>query len=184
MINLPSHRVLGALVALLLPLLAACSGDETADTGSGAGAQGARAAAAFPADLFVAQAPDGAIGVREAITSAKAGEDIVVRGVVGGRKKVFVDGRAILVAIDPELKPCPDDEGCPTPWDYCCETQDVLLAHSMTVQVVGEDGNPLATSLEGAHGLDELSTIVVAGKVRNAEGTLVVDAHRIHVADG
>lgn len=174
-----------ALLALFLPVLSACdNGKEPDDKKKDGKQQSEQPKAAISASMFVKTAPDGAVGVREAIKSAKPGQDIVVRAVVGGRKKAFVDGRAILVAIDTALKPCPDEEGCPTPWDYCCETKETLLANTMTVQIVDDKGAPIAASLSGVHGLKELVTIVVAGSVRNAEGSLVVDAKKIHVVGG
>lgn len=172
----------GGLVAVLLFSLSACVGEEGTGTSPQPGG-GAAASAKIPAAVFVDTAPADAIEVREAILSAKPGADIVVRAVVGGRKKAFVDGRAVLVAADTRLAPCGSGEGCPTPWDYCCESKETLAANTMTVQIVDAKGTPLGTDLKGAHGLDELKSIVVAGTVRNVEGSLVVDAKKIYVAD-
>ena len=177
-----------AALATLLPL-AACGGDDATTTGqgpsggpSGSSSGGApAAAAAVPDAVFAAEAPAGAVSVTEALAAAEEGKELVVRAVIGGRKKAFVDSRAVLVGIDEGLAPCPPEEGCPTPWDYCCETPDTLLANTLTIQVVGDDGKPLTGTLKGVHGLEELKTIVVAGTVRTAGDTLLLDAKRIHV---
>lgn len=163
-------------LAILGLALAACGDSSTAN-----GDPSSPSTDSFPAGLFVDAPPEGAIGVRAAIAAAEEGRDIVFRGVVGGRKKVFVDSRAILIAIDSELQPCHPDEGCPTPWDYCCDTPETLLANSVSVQVVDADGAPIEQTLEGAHGLRPLSNIVVAGVVRTAGESVVIDAKHIHV---
>ena len=49
------------------------------------------------------------------------------------------------------------------------------------MQVAGADGSPLACTLEGANGLRELATIVVAGTVRTAGESLVLDAEKIYI---
>ena len=171
------------LAACTTLLVAACSG-ETADKPKDAATPPTGATnTALPGDLFVTTAPSGAVDVRQAIDSAKAGDDITVRGVIGGRKVAFVEGRAMMLVIDPALTSCADEEGCPTPWDYCCTPQEDLVANTMTVQVVGDDGRPIATSLQGQADLIELATVVVEGVVRSNEGSLVLDARRIHLAD-
>lgn len=164
-----------AALILLLPIAPACSDADT-------DAPETPAAASVPADLFVSTAPADAIGVRAAKTKADVGEPITVRGVIGGRSKPFVNGRAVMIIIDTELKPCGADEGCPTPWDYCCETKEDLLANTATVQVVDADGSPLRQTLDGVQGLAALRTVTVTGTVRSTEGGLVIDAAKVHVA--
>lgn len=176
-----SLRVLTALVALSLPLLTACGGDaESSSTGGDTGTS----AVAIPATLFVADAPAGAVDIAAAVKSAKAGEKIVIKGVIGGRKKAFVEDRAMFVAIDASMDACSEDEGCPTPWDFCCDTPETIAANTLTVQVVDAAGAPLATSLKGSNGLKELDTVIVVGKVRSADGSVVVDAEQIHKVGG
>ena len=104
-----------------------------------------------------------------------------MRAVIGGRKQAFVGSSAVFVAIDTALTACDEEEGCPTPWDYCCTPQDQIAANTLTIQVVDETGSPISSTLKGVGGLTELKTVVVSGKVRSTEGTVVVDAERIHV---
>lgn len=138
---------------------------------------------AFPTDLFAATAPEGAIGVKQAIDGAKVGQAVTVRGVIGGRKVAFVNGRAIVLLIDEAMSYCVPEEGCPTPWDYCCTPKNQLVANTLTVQVTDDDGQPISSSLQGVHGLRELATVIVEGVVRSTEGSVVLDATRIHLAE-
>ncbi len=46
-------------------------------------------------------------------------------GRIGGSEKPFVDGLAAFTIVDLKVPYCADDEGCPTPWDYCCNQKDV-----------------------------------------------------------
>lgn len=138
-------------------------------------------AAEVPADLFVDTAPADSRSVSDVRASAKAGEEVVLRGKIGGRDKPFVGEKAMFVVVDETMQPCPPDEGCPTPWDYCCLPPDEIAAKSATIQVA-RDGKVLAKGLEGVHGLAPLAEVVVSGTVTSTDGGLVVDAKRIHVA--
>lgn len=145
------------------------------DTGSG-----------IPASVAAAVAPEGALGVVAARAAAKPGETIVLRGKVGGKVKPISDTAAILVLADETaIKSCdlnPDDE-CTTPWDYCCEEPSTIAASTATIQVKGEDGKLLPSSLRGFGDLKELSFLVVSGTVDPASTTeaLIVNADKIHV---
>lgn len=143
------------------------------------------AAAALPAGLFVATAPDGARGVHELKADADAQQEVVVHGRIGGSRAPFVDGVAVFLLADSDMKSCAEEPGdqCPTPWDYCCEPRDSLTANTLTVQVVGADGKPLRLSLDGQHGLKPLQEITVVGDVALRDGqALVVNAKRIYIA--
>lgn len=145
----------------------------------------ALAAAELPADLVAAAAPAGAVDVVAARKDAQPGQAVVVRGVVGGRAKPFVDGRALFTLVDNAIPRCdanPDDR-CPTPWDYCCADRARLAASMATVQVVDADGRPIAAALEGVGGLKAGDVVVIAGTT--AAGTspsaLIINATRLHV---
>lgn len=144
------------------------------------------AASALPADLWLAAEPAEAVSVRAAKLDAAAGREVVVRGRIGGRKEPFVTGSAVFLLVDKALPTCNERhaDGCPTPWDYCCETREDVLASSATVQVVGGDGRPLKVGLQGQHGLVPGAEVVVQGQVAAAEkdGTLVLTARGVHVA--
>jgi hypothetical protein len=135
----------------------------------------------LPAGLIAATAPAGAKGVIEVKGSAKDGDDVVVRGVVGGREDPVAANQAILTLLDAGVTTCDKmDDGCKTPWDACCEKD--LPAKIATVQVVGADGKPLKSDLSAA-GVKPMKQVVVAGKARvPADGkALIIEANQIHL---
>jgi hypothetical protein len=178
---------LGAALAAAF-LFAGCGGDgATEGGGDEGGTSGATPTVALPAGLFLDAAPEGAKDVGDLKEVAKEGEEVVVRGRIGGVMEPFTKGRAAMTIADLDnLIACSDREGdsCETPWDYCCEAPEDLLANTMTIQVVGADGRPLKADLQGASGLESLAVVVVKGKVgpRPDPNVLVVDATGIHVA--
>ena len=139
-------------------------------------------AAVLPSGLMADAAPANAKGVVELKGSVKDGDEVVVRGVVGGREDPVSETQAIVTLLDAAVTTCDKMEGdaCKTPWDACCEAD--LPAKTATVQVVGSDGKPLKGSL-AASGVKPLKQIVVAGKARlPGDGkALVIEATRIHV---
>ncbi len=123
-------------------------------------------------------------GIGTVKKSAQAGETVRFVARVGGRAACFVPSAAVFVVADPILEDCiQKGDGCPKPWDYCCEPKERLRDNTATVRLVDADGNPLAGSAEGLGGLEPLRTIEVAGVVRETgpDGLFVVDAQRIHV---
>jgi hypothetical protein len=173
-------------VPLAAVLLAGCDGGEKAPP---APPPAPAAADALPAGLRVDRAPAGpALGVGALKKSAKEGEEVVLRAVVGGAKSPFVDGRAVMTVADAEaITSCADmnmgKDACKTPWDYCCVPRDVLLANTATVRVAGPDGRPLKAGLQGWKGIEPLKIVVIRGVVgpRPDPGVLVVDAKEIFV---
>jgi len=140
--------------------------------------------AALPADLFLDKAPDGAQELAAAKKSAKAGDEIVLRGRVGGQEEPIAPNRAILTLLDSAIKTCNQMAGdtCKTPWDACCEPGEVLRANTATIQIVDADGRPLKTGLRGVHGIEPMKEVVIVGEVKGQEAdTLVVDATGIYV---
>ena len=141
--------------------------------------------AALPSGLILAEAPKQPLEVVAAKREAKVGDDVVVRGRIGGREEPFVEGRAIFQLVDSSLPTCSENpgDGCKTPWDYCCEPKDQITAKSVTVQVVGPDGKPLHTSLKGQGGLVPMAKVIIRGKVEQKpdENTMTVRAEGIYV---
>lgn len=177
-----NHWIKSGVAAAALAL-AAC---EKPSGPSAQGRGGAGAAAVIPAAVFLSAAPGSALDVQAAKGAAKAGDAVVIRGRIGGGDAPFVDGRAMLTIVDPAIKSCDqmgDEDHCPTPWDYCCEPRDHLVAASATVQIVGADGRPLKASLKGQHGLEPLAEVIVVGTVavRDEAGTFVVNATGVWV---
>ncbi len=146
--------------------------------------------ASLPSGLFWKQAPAGeAQDVARLKATAKEGEVVLVRGRIGGSKEPFTPGVAVMLLAQRDgLTACSDmqmDPPCPTPWDFCCEVRNKILAHTATVQVVGRDGKPLRLGLKGRGGLAELENIVVQGTVgpRPNKQVLVINANAIHVLE-
>jgi hypothetical protein len=170
-------RIFSALMAaLVLGLVAGCENEP---------AQTQVKADPLPADLFVSTAPDGAVDVVAAKTSAKDGQSVVIKGVIAGQKEPLAANRAIMTVADAGLPTCdksPMDK-CPTPWDACCEPKEEIAAKTISVQVVGSDNQPLKAGLNGASGLAPMKHVVVAGTVKApTSDTIVIQAQRIYVA--
>lgn len=170
-----------AIAALCLWALAACgSPSQVTPPASGSGGS-----TALPAELLLSVAPEHAKGVAEIKKEAKENDDVVVRGRIGGSVEPFTKGRAILELTDSSLLICTErpDDHCPTPWDYCCEDKDHLVAHKATIQFVDAQGMPLKIDLKGQHGLKESATVVVKGKVgpRPDPKVLVINATGVFV---
>jgi hypothetical protein len=136
--------------------------------------------------ILSATAPEGALSVVDARAAAKPGEPIVLRGKVGGKMQPISASAAILVLADEKaITSCdhmPDDP-CKTPWDYCCEVPSKIAASTATIQVKGDDGKLLRSTLRGAGDLKELSYLVISGTVDAAStaDALIVNAEAIHV---
>ncbi len=88
-----------------------------------------------------------------------------------------------FMLVDSALKPCNenDDDGCTTPWDYCCDT-DVLPASKAMVKVVDASGKTVAVDAKKLLGVKELQTVVVRGRARRDDaGNLTVFASGVFV---
>ena len=136
--------------------------------------------------LLSETAPGSAMSVVEARAVAKPGDTIVLRGKVGGKMKPISESVSILVLADEKAITSCDDipgDGCETPWDYCCEEPSKIASSTATIQVKGEDGKLLRSSLRGAGDLKELSHLIVSGTVDVAStaDALIVNANKIHV---
>ena len=183
-IRLMGLALLGSVVAL-----SGCDdGDgKTAGGGGGADQKGAAAKATIPAGLILDAEPAGAKNVVDVKGKVKAGDEVVVRGVVAGNSDPVAAGQAMLTVADPSLETCDktEDDACPTPWDACCASAEERVAKSISVQVVGADGRPVQGSLRGVGGIEPMSRVVVRGKVAEVdEHVLVVNADGIYVVKG
>ena len=131
---------------------------------------------------MLASQPAGAKGVAEVRQSAKDGDEVVVTGRVGGDAEPFIDGAAAFTIVDPALQPCPADEGCPTPWDYCCDV-DKTAANKAMVKVVDEQGRTVTTDARKLLNVEPLSEVVVHGRAkRDDAGNLTVLADGVYVS--
>lgn len=164
--------------AVLGTVLAGCAA-ETSPTTPAASNE----AAAPDATYVVASEPSGALPVGDARQSTQDEDDVVLVGRIGGSAKPFVDGVAAFTIVDSKVPHCSAEEGCPTPWDYCCEQNQVKDNIAM-VKIVDADGKPVSQDARELLGVKELSTVVVRGKAeRDDEGNLAVLANQVYVKD-
>lgn len=183
--NMIRKNPLSLAIPLSLALLAAgCTGEKGSATVT---PPGAASAASLPEGAILASPPAGAKPLPDVKQSAKKGDTVTFVARIGGRLDPFVKGRAMMVVIDPKIPSCADmgeEDHCPSPWDYCCESQESITRGTATVQFVGADGKPLAVSIEGQSGLEPLATVTITGVVAEKDegGTFVVNATGVHVA--
>ncbi|MFD2256366.1 hypothetical protein ACFSSA_06750 [Luteolibacter algae] len=135
---------------------------------------------------FTDTPPEGAREIHTAVTSVKPGDEITLSGELMGREKVFVDGRASFILGDPaKLTTCDKNPGdsCATPWDACCDSNELKRGSIAAVQILGEDGRVLSGNLKGVNGLKELSVVKVSGTVDKSStaDNLVLNASKIFV---
>jgi hypothetical protein len=127
--------------------------------------------------------PADAKGVKAAKEEIKDEEEVVMVGRIGGDTNPWIEGQAAFLIVDSALKPCNEtgDEGCPTPWDYCCDAGD-LPANKVMVKVVDGNGKTVATDARKLLGLKELQTVVVRGRAKRDEaGNVTVLADGVFV---
>lgn len=156
------------LAVLITSLLGGCSKENASQP-------------AVKSDVLVDAEPSGAVGVAEARKVAKDEGEIVVVGRIGGSEKPFVSGMAAFTIIDPKIAPCPPEEGCPTPWDYCCDA-NAVKENIATIRINDATGKPVLTSANDLLGVKELATVVVKGTAkRGQDGGLSVVAQQVFV---
>lgn len=171
---------------LLLPItlmLAACGGGSPETTSP-------EPAPVDPAveAVFTDAPPAGeAEPIPQVKTQGKAGKEVILEGRVMGVMNPFVDNRAVFVLGDnATITPCSDmeEDHCPTPWDACCDPNEIRQAGTATVQIVNAEGDVLKQGLEGVNGLEKLATVRVAGTLapNTSPESLIVNASAIHVA--
>lgn len=166
-----SHWMLVGLVTLS----AGCSNTEVAQSPD----QGASLATG--SQYLTETEPAGAVAVGEARQSVAGEQAITLVGTIGGSSEPFVDGLAAFTIVDTKVPCCGVDEGCPTPWDYCC-TQDQVKDNIATVKIVDEAGRTVADDARKLLGVKELSTVVVEGNaLRDDQGNLTIAATHIFV---
>ncbi|MCA9124911.1 MAG: hypothetical protein KDB11_32265 [Planctomycetales bacterium] len=163
---------------MLIGVFAVFAGCSNSDV-----AQNSESAANGPTDskYVAASEPAGAMPVGEAREAVEDEQAVTLVGTIGGSSEPFVDGLAAFTIVDPKVPYCSPDEGCPTPWDYCC-TQDQVKENIATVKVVGESGSPVSGDARQLLGVKELSTVVVEGKAkRDDQGNLTIAATKVFV---
>ena len=133
--------------------------------------------------FVLAEEPADAKTVLEVREEAKDGDAVVIVGRIGGDRDPWVTDRASFLIVDQTLTPCNERKGdhCPTPWDYCCDS-DVLAKSKATIKFVDDAGKTLANDARQLLNVKELQTVVVKGQAKRDEaGNLTVLASGLFV---
>lgn len=163
------------LLVASMALVAGCGTSTTTPAATGPSAEGKA--------YLLATEPASAKEVKEVRTAAKDAEEVTLVGRIGGDESPWIEGQAAFLVVDNSLKPCNEkgDDGCATPWDYCCDA-DALPGLKAMVKVVDASGKTVQTDARKLLGLKELQTVIVHGKAKRDEaGNLTVLADGIFV---
>ena len=175
-------KSLNGMFTVLLSVVVGCSvvGCSSSDDAQDAETNTASVDSRYLAD----SEPAGAMPVGDARVSVKDAESVTLVGRIGGSTEPFVEGLAAFTIVDLKVPHCPPEEGCPTPWDYCC-TQDQVKDNIATVKIVDDAGSPVGDDARKLLGVKELTTVVVEGTAkRDDAGNLTVAATRVFVRPG
>ena len=130
--------------------------------------------------LLTEQPADGK-PVGELRASTTDGAEITILGRIGGDTNPWVEGRAAFTIVDPKLEPCKPEEGCLTPWDYCCST-DQIPANRALIKVVDDAGRTVEQDARQVLGVKELQMVLVKGTAKRDEaGNLTVLASGVYL---
>ena len=127
--------------------------------------------------------PQISMPVGDARAATKDGDSVNLLGRIGGSTSPFIEGLAAFTIVDPKVHWCPPEEGCPTPWDYCCKQSEVK-ENIATVKVLNEAGAPVAEDARKLLGVKELSLVIVEGTAqRDDQGNLSVMAKKVFIKE-
>ncbi|OYW25106.1 MAG: hypothetical protein B7Z55_00345 [Planctomycetales bacterium 12-60-4] len=172
----------GSWTALIILALVAAGCGKPTTTPAPQAASGTPSAAGM--EMLLHEQPVDAKPVADVRESAEDGVEVTILGRIGGGASPWVDGRAAFTIVDPKLEFCQPGEGCPTPWDYCCVT-DQLAANRAMIKMVDAGGSTVEQDARKLLGLKELQTVVVKGKAKRDEaGNLTVLASGVYVVPG
>ena len=169
-------------IALLVTLVTGCSQEKSVSTESTSTSASSNSNI-DGSKYLLADEPEGAANVIKVREVAKDQDEIVIVGRIGGSANPWVDGRAAFSIVDGSLNACSDipGDGCPVPWDYCCET-DKLPTATALVKFVDDNGDTVNADAKELLKVKELSTVVVQGTAqRDDAGNLTVLATGLYV---
>jgi hypothetical protein len=181
-----TKKILTATMFLGLMTLIVFSGCGSPAAPAKQAGNGGKPTPTLPESFLLKEAPANAKSISAVKKEAKEGDEVIIRGRVGGRKDdTFTHGRAMMYVMDMGVNSCDMNVGddCPTPWDYCCEEPGTIAQNIATIQFVDADGKILKSDVKGSNGLDTLSVVTIKGKVgkRDDPKVLVVTASGIFV---
>jgi hypothetical protein len=171
------NSVLLVIVGLVVLVVAGCGRSSAPAAG------GASAPSPVAGKFVLSDEPADAKTVIEVREAAKDGDEVTIVGRIGGDVEPFVKDRAAFVIVDPTRKACSDIPGdnCPTPWDYCCDS-DGLDKAKATIKFVDDQGQTVATDARKLLGVKELQRVTIRGQAKRDEaGNLTVLASGIYV---
>lgn len=167
--------------AVLMSLTAMASG---CSDGNADGDASLARSSSQPSEYLTDKEPTDGQPVGAARSTVEDGQTVTLVGTIGGSMEPFVEGLAAFTIVDPSVPYCAPDEGCPSPWDYCC-TQDQVAENIATVMLVDSAGNPVEEDARELLGVQELATVTVRGTAeRDAEGNLTIAANKVFVRSG
>ena len=128
--------------------------------------------------------PDDAIHLNQ--LPDQIGAKVTVQARVGGRLNPFItDMAAMIVADTTQITACDAmaDDHCATPWDFCCEPDELVAQNTALVQVVGDNGAPVSEMLSGLYDIRPGSFVTIQGTLQQSEPSTIITAHAIHVVN-
>ncbi len=162
-------------LALMLVATFGCGSTETASSNSNTDVT------PTGKQYIASSEPANTTPVGDARQNAKDGDPVALLGHIGGTADPFVDGLAAFTIVDPQVKYCQPEEGCPTPWDYCC-TQNEVKENIAMIKIVDDQGQAVSEDARQLLGVKELSLVVAEGTAqRDDQGNLSVLATRVYV---
>jgi hypothetical protein len=171
-----------ALLTTAALALGACGEGGSASDDAGPRSAPPATQATQGASWVLASMPENPRDVADAKADAAEGQTIVVRGRIGGRAEPITADSPVFTIMDPAVPHCgeKDDDHCPIPWDYCCETPESIRANSATVLLVDAEGSPLA--IDPTTELEPLDEVLVVGTVapRPHADVLTIRATGVH----
>ena len=173
-----------AAIAATALLLASCGDKPDAPEAQATNTATTTQSAAVPAGLMLTALPAGATTkITDLKANAKAGDEVAVSVIVGGRGKPMVESLAVMTVVDASVENAcmVEKDHCARPWDYCCADGKELTASMATIRVVDESNKPLALDLTTAN-IKPGDALVVTGTIaeKNDAGALVINAIGIH----
>jgi hypothetical protein len=169
-----TNQITCLCLAAVIATIAGCGSTQADPTSSDTQVDGSK--------YLLAAEPDGVQNVKDFLQDAQDGDDVVVVGRVGGEVNPWIEGLAAFNIADLSLVACDDCEGdkCPTPWDYCCESD--LPKGRTLVQVVDGNGKVVANGAKELLKIKELQTVVIQGRAsRDEAGNVSLLAAGVYV---
>jgi len=130
--------------------------------------------------LMLSVAPVADVSIQTMKSAAKVGDQVVVRGRIGGQARAFVEESQEFRMMDLSIPYCgqSDPEGaCPQPWDYCCEKAEVKASAGVVAKIAAAKWKR-----ERYGPLQPLMEVVVTGTVKETSPDWILEVQTVYVA--